>query len=68
MDQDVIDLFREVADRSASEREEYYSQRQVSAAVREEVESLLRFDRTSQHFVTGMVASAAETVLSAGGA
>jgi len=68
MDQDVIDLFREVADRSASERDEYYSERQVSAAVREEVESLLRFDRTSEHFLSGMVASAAETVLRAGAA
>jgi tetratricopeptide (TPR) repeat protein/tRNA A-37 threonylcarbamoyl transferase component Bud32 len=66
MDQDVVAVFREVADRSASEREEYYGQRQVSASVREEIESLLRFDRTSQHFVTAMVGSAAETVLRAG--
>jgi hypothetical protein len=48
MDQDVIAVFREVADRSASEREEYYSQRRVPATVREEAESLLRFDRTSE--------------------
>ena len=66
MDQDVIAVFREVADRSASAREEYYSQRQVSAAVREEVESLLRFDRASENFLTGRVASAAETALRAG--
>jgi tetratricopeptide (TPR) repeat protein len=66
MDQDVIAVFREVADRSASAREEYYAQRQVSAAVRQEVEALLHFDRTSEHFLTGMVASAAETVLRAG--
>jgi tetratricopeptide (TPR) repeat protein/tRNA A-37 threonylcarbamoyl transferase component Bud32 len=66
MDQDVFAVFREVADRSASEREEYYSRRRVPAAVREEVESLLPFDRTSEHFLTGMVASAAETTLSAG--
>src|SRR5215472_836032 len=63
MDQDVIAVFREVADRSDSAREEYYAQRQVSAAVREEVESLLCFDRTSEHFFSGMVAAAAETVL-----
>jgi hypothetical protein len=63
MDQDVISVFREVADRSASEREDYYSQRQIPAVVREEVESLLRFERTSDHFLTRMVASAAETVL-----
>jgi tetratricopeptide (TPR) repeat protein/tRNA A-37 threonylcarbamoyl transferase component Bud32 len=66
MDQDVVAVFREVADRSASDREEYYAQRQVSASVREEVESLLRFDRTSGDFLTGMVACAAETVLREG--
>jgi hypothetical protein len=49
MDQDVIAVFREVADRSASEREEYDSQRRIPAAVRGEVESLLRFDLTSEH-------------------
>jgi eukaryotic-like serine/threonine-protein kinase len=66
MDQDVIAVFREVADRSAPAREEYYAQRQVSAPVREEVESLLRFDRTSEHFLTGMAVSAAETLLRSG--
>ena len=66
MDQRVIDLFHEVADRSPSEREEYYSQRQTPAAVREEVESLLRFDRTSEHSLTGLVACAAGTVVRAG--
>jgi hypothetical protein len=49
MDQDVIAVFREVADRSASQREEYYSQRRVPATVCEEVEPLLRFYRTSEH-------------------
>jgi hypothetical protein len=48
MDQDVIAVFREVAERSASERAEYYSQRRVPTAVRQGVESLLRFDRTSE--------------------
>ena len=49
MDQDVIAVFPEVADRFASEREEDYSQRRVPPTVREEVELLLRFDRTSEH-------------------
>ena len=44
-----VSVFREVAERSPSEREEYYSQRRVLAAVCEEVESRLRFDRTSEH-------------------
>ena len=50
MDQDVVAVFRQVAYRSVSEREEYYSQPRVPAAVREEVESLLRFDLTSEHY------------------
>jgi hypothetical protein len=49
VDEDVIAVCREVADLSTSERDEYYSQRRVPAAVREEVESLLRFDLTSEH-------------------
>jgi len=44
MDADAIALFNEVADRSPSEREAIYASRQVPAALRDEVESLLRFD------------------------
>lgn len=63
MDPDAIALFRELADRSPSEREEYYAQRQVPAAVRDEVESLLRFDAGTADPLAGYVASAAEKVL-----
>jgi hypothetical protein len=51
---DAIILFRELADRSSSEREEYYARHQVPAAVRAEVESLLHFDRkTVDSFAAG---------------
>lgn len=40
---DAKALFREVADLSPAEREEYYVRRGVPAALREEVASLLRF-------------------------
>jgi hypothetical protein len=43
MDPDAIVLFRELADRSSSEREQYYARHQVPAAVRTEMESLLRY-------------------------
>jgi tetratricopeptide (TPR) repeat protein/tRNA A-37 threonylcarbamoyl transferase component Bud32 len=63
MDHDIVAVFREVADRGPAEREQYYSQRHVSAVVREEVESLLRFDREPAGSLTAMVASATETLL-----
>jgi tetratricopeptide (TPR) repeat protein/tRNA A-37 threonylcarbamoyl transferase component Bud32 len=63
MDDDVVAVFRAVADRVPAERRQYYSQHQVSASVREEVESLLRFDREPARSLTSMVASATETVL-----
>jgi eukaryotic-like serine/threonine-protein kinase len=44
MELDVITVCRELADRSVSEREEYYTQRGVPAAVRDEIESLLATD------------------------
>jgi tetratricopeptide (TPR) repeat protein len=42
-------LFRDVADLSDAERQEYFDRRQVSAHVRAEVESLLQFDRPFDH-------------------
>ena len=44
MNEDVLALFRELADRSAAERETYYRRHGTPAAVRAEVESLLRYD------------------------
>lgn len=63
MDQDAIDLFNELADRSPSEREDYYARRQVPAALRAEVESLLRFDAPASQSLGAYLASAAEEVL-----
>jgi hypothetical protein len=63
MDRDSIALFRELADRSPSERDDYYARHQVPAALRAEVESLLRFDDESTDPLHGYVASAAERVV-----
>jgi hypothetical protein len=57
---DVVSLFRELTDRSPTEREACYAQRQVPAAVRAEVESLLRFDRLSGPGPSGYVAVATD--------
>jgi serine/threonine protein kinase/Tol biopolymer transport system component len=63
MDPDAIVLFRELADRSSSEREEYYARHQVPAGVRTEVESLLRFDRETVDSFHGWITAAADRVL-----
>jgi eukaryotic-like serine/threonine-protein kinase len=63
MDPDAIVLFRELADRSSSDREEYYARHQVPAAVCAEVESLLRFDRETVNSIHGWIAAAADSVL-----
>jgi serine/threonine protein kinase len=63
MGPDAIVLFHELADRSPVEREKYYAQHQVSAALRAEVESLLRFDRNTTDTIQDCVASVAEGVL-----
>jgi serine/threonine-protein kinase len=63
MHPDAIALFRELADRSPSEREEYYVRKRVPAALRAEVESLLRFDRQTTGSVHEHVAAAAQDLL-----
>ena len=63
MDRDAIALFRELADRSPSDREAYYLRQNVPATLRAEVESLLRFDGDSADSIPGYVAAAAEGVL-----
>jgi WD40 repeat protein/serine/threonine protein kinase len=63
MDADAIALFRQVADRSASERAAYYARHQIPEALRDEVESLLRFDHDTLDSLHGHVASAAERAL-----
>ena len=63
MDPDETALFRELADRSPSEREEYCSRHKVPAALRAEVESLLRFDGATADSLHAHVAAAAQRVL-----
>jgi hypothetical protein len=62
MDQ-VIALFRELADRPPAEREEYYASHHVAEAVRAEVESLVRFDSQTHDSLRANVASAARRLL-----
>ena len=60
MDPDAKALFRELADCSLSEREAYYVRHDIAAAVRAEVESLLRFDGDTLGAVHARVAAAAK--------
>jgi tetratricopeptide (TPR) repeat protein len=59
MDLDAIGLFRELADRTPMERQEFYARYRVSAAVSAELESLLGFDRATDGSLQACVASAA---------
>jgi eukaryotic-like serine/threonine-protein kinase len=63
MNSDAIRLFRELAGRSASEREAYYAQHQTDGALRAEVESLLTFDSPNTAPFRGAVNAAAEVVV-----
>ena len=63
MDRDVIAVFREVADWSPAEREAYYTRCRVPAAIRAEVESLLRFDGATLDTADARVAAAAHALL-----
>ena len=63
MHADTLVIFRELADRSPSEREAYYVEHRVPAAVRAEVESLLRFDGESIGAIRGRIAEAAKAAL-----
>jgi Tol biopolymer transport system component len=63
MHPDALALFRELADWSPSQREAYYVEHHVDAALRAEVESLLRFDRQTAGSINNYVAAAAAEVL-----
>jgi serine/threonine-protein kinase len=63
MDPYAIALFRELADRSPAERESYYAEHHVDAALRVEVESLLRFDRPADSLHDCVVSAAAHALL-----
>ena len=56
---DALALFRELADRSSSEREAYYVEHRVDVGLRQEVESLLRFDGQTAGSLHDYVASIA---------
>jgi serine/threonine-protein kinase len=64
MKSEVLALFREVADRSPDEREAYYAERDIDAALRAEVESLLRYDGQSGKSLHQYVGIAASHALS----
>jgi eukaryotic-like serine/threonine-protein kinase len=59
MNPDTLTLFREVANRPPSEREEYYTQNQISDALRSEVEGLLQAGERTVDSLAGHLASAA---------
>jgi tetratricopeptide (TPR) repeat protein/predicted Ser/Thr protein kinase len=60
MNDTVKALFQQLADASRVEREIFYEQQRVSAAVRAEVESLLSFDDEESDDVGALVGSVAE--------
>jgi tRNA A-37 threonylcarbamoyl transferase component Bud32 len=59
---EVIALFQELADLSPSEREACYARRRITAAIRDEVESLLRFDQGSESLNIDVAATAEEVL------
>src|SRR5256885_4562643 len=63
MNDEVALLFRELADLSAPEREDYFRQRQIRAELRAEVESLLDFDSGEGPSLTRVLGGAAEEFL-----
>ena len=65
MHSDAIALFRELADCSPLERQEYYVREGVPAALRADVESLLRFDGDTGGDIHGRVAAAASLAFGA---
>ncbi len=64
MREEVISLFQELADLAPPAREAYYASRKVPPDLRNEVESLLRFDRSAES-LTRHIAEAAEEILQA---
>ena len=64
MRDEVISLFQELADLAPPAREAYYASRKIPPDLRDEVESLLRFDRSAES-LTKHIAEAAEEILQA---
>ena len=67
MNQLVRHLFEELAALTRGEREKIFIERRVAPEIRTEVESLLFFDKTAGHRLTGCVAGAAEEILASAG-
>src|ERR1051325_273787 len=65
MTPDVAALFREVADLTAEERQDYYVRGQVPEALRAEIESLLQYDLAGDSSLHGYVASAERLLVEA---
>ena len=63
MTDDVIALFNAVVQLPPPSREQYYADRQISPALRAEIDSLLKFDEPSGA-LSSDVAAAAEDLLS----
>jgi serine/threonine protein kinase len=63
MNQDVRLLFHELADLSAEDRARVLAERRIGSEVRQEIESLLRFDSADIQSLTVCVADAAGQVL-----
>jgi tetratricopeptide (TPR) repeat protein len=63
MDEQVLLLFRELADLPPASRENIFAARNITAELRAEVESLLAFDSKEDHFVTHHIGQAAEAVV-----
>jgi serine/threonine protein kinase len=67
MDHQVRTLFHELADLSPAERQQVFRNRQISAEIRAEVESLIGFDSTGQPQLTDPVSRAAQELLRSAG-
>ncbi len=67
MDEQVLLLFREMADLPPAARENIFAARNITAELRAEVESLLAFDSKEDHLVTHHIGQAAEAVVRADG-
>src|SRR5580658_5817872 len=62
--EEVISIFQELADLALPAREAYYATRKVPPDLRDEVESLLRFDQNGES-LTNLIADAAGEILQA---
>lgn len=63
MNREIESFFHEIADLTPTQREQYYSEKNVPPEVRAEVETLVRYDAGSEHFLTQSIALSAEQLL-----